>query len=169
VLTTERDRIGLEIEKLVRSYHNDCGALIAILQEVQRRYRHVSQYAMQVIADALDVHPAQVFSVVSYYRFLSTTPRGRFVIQLSDCIAHDAVERAAVARQLEKDLGIRFGETTVDGLFSLEHTGCIGMCDQGPVVSVNGRIHTQFTADRVGALLRDCLGGGDMVAAPGRD
>ena len=94
--------------------------------------------------------------MVSFYRFLSSEPKGRFVIRLSDCVSHSTAEKRAVARQLENDLGIRFGETSPDASFTLESMGCIGMCDQGPAISVNGRIYTQFTADRVGDMLNEC-------------
>ena len=152
---TERQQIERDVEMLVAVYGRERSSLIAILQEVQRRYRHVSEYAMQVIAHVLDIHPVEVYSVVSFYQFLSDTPAGKYVISLSDCIAHSNEQKDAVARQLETELGIRFGETSADGVFTLNHTGCIGMCDQGPVIRVNGRIYTEVTADKVGALISD--------------
>lgn len=154
---TERQQIERDVEMLAAVYGCQRNALITILQEIQRRYRHVSEYAMQVIAHRLDIHPVEVHSVVSFYRFLSEHQVGRFEILLSDCIAHDREKQTQVARQLELELGICFGETTADGNFSLDTTGCIGMCDQGPVLRVNGRIYTEVTADRVGALIADCV------------
>lgn len=131
--------------------------MITILQEIQRKHHYVSEYAMQVIAHVLDIHPVEVYSVVSFYHFLSERPQGQFVILLSDCIAHNSEEKAAVARQLETELGIQFGKTTQDGKFTLDRTGCIGMCDQGPVLRVNGRMYTEVTADKVGTLIADCV------------
>lgn len=169
MLFTERERLAKEIERMAQERGNERSALISILQELQRKYRHVSDYAMQVIAHALDIHPVEVFSVVSFYDFLSVSPKGRFVLQLSDCVAHSNTEKEAVARQLENDLGIAFGSTTHDGAFTLEKTGCIGMCDQGPVLSVNGRVYTQFTADQVGLVLRDCAAEGDVPGHSSRE
>ncbi|MBN2715759.1 MAG: NAD(P)H-dependent oxidoreductase subunit E [Deltaproteobacteria bacterium] len=154
---TERQQIERDVEMLVAVYGRERSALISILQDIQRKHRHVSEYAMQVIAHMLDIHPVEVYSVVSFYQFLSDTPAGRYVISLSDCIAHSKAQKDAVARQLETELGIRFGETSADGRFSLKRVGCIGMCDQGPVIRVNGRIYSEVSADRVGALISDCV------------
>ena len=92
---------------------------------------------MQVIADLLDIHPVEVHSVVSFYSFLDERPQGQFVIRLCRTITCDMAGKDHVARQLENDLGIEFGETTPDGKFSLEWANCLGMCDQGPAMLVN--------------------------------
>lgn len=154
---SERKQLEQDIEMLVSIYGAQRNALISILQEVQRKYRCVDDYAMQVIAHLLDIHPVEVFGVVSFYHFFSHTPKGQYVILLSDCIAHNAEQKRAVSRQLQNDLGISFGQTTPDGWVTLDKTGCIGMCDQGPVLRVNGRIYTEMTADKVGAVLSDCV------------
>ncbi|MBN2342873.1 MAG: NAD(P)H-dependent oxidoreductase subunit E [Deltaproteobacteria bacterium] len=156
MFATEREQLEQDIETFAAIYGNERSALISILQEVQRKHKHVSQYAMQVIAHVLDIHPVEVYSVVSFYHFLSEEPKGQYVISLSDCVAHNADAKRALARQLQNDLGIGFGETSSDGRFTLEKIGCIGMCDQGPVLRVNGRIYTEVTADRVGGLICDC-------------
>lgn len=154
---TDRQQVEQDVQTFVSVYGNERSALISILQEVQRKYKHVSEYAMQVIAHVLDIHPVEVYSVVSFYHFLSEHPKGQYVILLSDCIAHNAEAKQKVARQLQNDLGISFGETTPDGRFTLEKTGCIGMCDQGPVLRVNGRIYTEASADKVGPLISECV------------
>ena len=82
VLMTEQDRLRQSLEKLVDRYGRERDALLPILQEVQRRYFHVSEYAMQVIADLLDIHPVEVCAVVSFYSFLDFQPKGRFVIRV---------------------------------------------------------------------------------------
>ena len=65
-------------------------------------------------------------------------------------------EKIRVARQLENDLGIAFGETTKDGKFTLEWANCMGMCDQGPALLVNERVFTRVTPEQVHAILEDC-------------
>lgn len=154
---TERQQIERDVEMLVAVYGRERSSLISILQEIQRKYRHVSEYAMQVIAHVLDIHPVEVYSVVSFYHFFSDRPAGKYVILLSDCIAHNTEKKEAVARQLQTELGIRFGETSGDGKFTLNRTGCIGMCDQGPVIRVNGRIYSEVTADKIGTIISDCM------------
>ncbi len=111
---------------------------------------------MQVIADLLDIHPVEVHSVVSFYSFLNEGPQGPFVIRLCRTVTCDMAGKEQVARQLENDLGIRFGETTADGKFSLRWANCLGMCDQGPALLVNDQIHTRITAEKVHGILERC-------------
>jgi [NiFe] hydrogenase diaphorase moiety large subunit len=156
MLMTERERLVEELRALVDSFEGNRTALLPVLQTVQKKYRHVSDYAMQVLADLLRIHPVEVYSVVSFYSFLDHKPKGQFVIRLCRTISCDMQHKDRVARQLETDLGIRFGETTPDGKFSLEWAHCIGMCDQGPALLVNDGVHTHVTPERVHDILEGC-------------
>ena len=156
MLVSETDRLRADIEQLSQKYGRDRSALMPILQEVQRRQKHVSPLAMQLIADRLDIHPVEVHSVVSFYSFLDHTPKGRFVIRLCRTISCDLAGKERVARQLENDLGITFGQTTPDGYFTLEWANCIGMCDQGPALLINDKVYTRVTPDQVHDILEEC-------------
>ena len=127
-----------------------------ILQEVQRRHFRISAYCMQIIADLLDLHPVEVQSVVSFYSFLDENPRGQFVIRLCRTITCEMAGKDLVARQLQNDLGIAFGETTPDGKFTLQWANCLGMCDQGPALLVNDQIFTRVTPERIHLILEEC-------------
>jgi len=129
-----------------------------MLQEMQRRHYRISEYCMQVIADLLDIHPVEVHSVVSFYSFLDESSQGQFVIRLCQTITCDMAGKSDVARQLENDLGIGFGETTPDGKFSLQWANCLGMCDQGPALLVNEDVYTRVTPEAVNAILEECRG-----------
>jgi [NiFe] hydrogenase diaphorase moiety large subunit len=126
------------------------------LQSVQSKNGYVSDLAMQDIADMMGIHPVEVYGVVSFYGFLDTEAKGKFVIRLCQTVSCDMANKDAVARQLENDLGIEFGETTPDGYFTLEWASCIGMCDQGPAMLVNDRVYTKVAADQVADILADC-------------
>lgn len=156
MLVTERERLRDDIRRLAERYEHCRSGLLPILQEVQRKHRQISPYAMQVIADQLRIHPVEVQSVVSFYAFLDEDAKGRFIIRLCRTISCDLENKDRVARQLENDLGIRFGETTPDGMFTLEWANCIGMCDQGPAMLVNDRVYTRVTPDRVHEILEEC-------------
>lgn len=156
MLVTERERLREELVALADKYGHQRSALMPILQEVQRRHFRISDYCMQVIADLLDLHPVEVYSVVSFYRFLNEGPRGQFVIRLCRTITCEMAGKDQIARQLENDLGVKFGETTADGKFSLQWANCLGMCDQGPALLVNDQIFTRVTPDRVHVILEQC-------------
>jgi len=156
MLVTDRERLKEDIQKWMSTYGKDREALIPILQEVQKKYSSISEYSMQVIADMLDIHPVEVYSVVSFYAYLHSRPKGRYIIRLCRTISCDMANKSSVARQLCNDLGIDFGETTPDGKFSLEWANCLGMCDQGPAMMVNNRIYTHVTADKIKEILDEC-------------
>ena len=111
---------------------------------------------MQVIADVLDIHPVEVYSVVSFYSFLDDKPKGRFVIRLCQTISCDMFGKSRVAKQLENELGIKFGETTPDGKFTLEYTNCLGMCDRGPAMLVNNQVFTQVSPEKAHEIVEKC-------------
>ncbi len=156
MLVTERERLNEELRELAEQHGRARAALLPMLQHVQRKYNHISAYTMQVIADLLEIHPVEVHSVVSFYAFLGDRPRGRFVVRLCRTVSCDLAGKDRIARQLENDLGIPFGQTTGDGMFTLEWANCLGMCDQGPALLVNDRVYTGVTAQKVHEIIEEC-------------
>ncbi len=156
MLVTEQERLRDRIRELAKLNGNNRAALIPILQEVQKTHTHISEYAMQEIADQLGIHPVEVYSVVSFYAFLKDKPQGRFIIRLCQTVSCDMAGKDRVARQLMNDLGIDFGQTTADGKFSLEYASCLGMCDQGPAMLINDKVFTHVTPEQVHEILEEC-------------
>jgi len=156
MLVSEREQLRTNIERRIKDFGNNRSALIPVVQEVQLEYGHVSEYVMQVIADILQIHPVEVYGVVSFYSFIGHKQKGRFIIRLCRTLSCEMQGKDRVARQLENDLGISFGETTPDGNFTLEWVNCLGMCDQGPALLVNERIYTKVTPENVHSILEEC-------------
>ncbi|MEW6515557.1 MAG: NAD(P)H-dependent oxidoreductase subunit E [candidate division FCPU426 bacterium] len=156
MLESERLRLSKEIEDLAAHYHYQRQGLLPILQAIKSKHHHLSDFALQEVARLLSIHPVEVYGVVSFYSFLSTSQQGNFVIRLCRTISCDLAGKDAVARQLENELGIKFGETTPDGRFSLFWANCLGMCDQGPALLVNDYVFTRVTAERVFDILEAC-------------
>jgi [NiFe] hydrogenase diaphorase moiety large subunit len=127
-----------------------------VLQNIQKKYTRITEFAMQVTADLLNIHPVEIYGVVSFYSFLDQRPKGRFIIRLCRTISCDMLGKQRVAQQLENDLGIQFGETTPDGRFTLEWANCLGMCDQGPALLVNDQVFTHVTPERVHDIIEGC-------------
>jgi [NiFe] hydrogenase diaphorase moiety large subunit len=137
-----------------------------ILQAVQERYNHISEFSMQEVANLLDIHPVEVYSVVTFYAFLNAEKQGKFVIRLCRTISCDMQDKDKVARQLENELGIPFGQTTSDGKFTLEWANCLGMCDQGPALLVNDQVFTRMTAEKVHDVVEGCRRSFSVHPAP---
>ncbi len=156
MLLTEQDKLTKLITGLAEKNNFQRSALIPILQEVQKELGFVTKFAMQVIADQLGIHATEVYSVATFYHFINTQPKGKFIIRLSSDMASMMKGAKTIARQLENDLGIKMGETTPDGMFTLEWTSCIGMNDLAPAMMVNEEIFTNLTPQRANQIVRDC-------------
>ena len=156
MLLTEQEKEKALISQLTEKHAHQRSALIPILQAVQADYGYVSEFAMQHVADLLGIHAAEVYSVATFYQFINTKPKGKFIIRLSRDMSSIMKGAKVVARQLENDLGIKFGETTPDGMFTLEWTNCIGMNYQAPAMMVNNEIFSNLTPQRVHRIIEDC-------------
>lgn len=153
---TQQDQLRADLTALVEKLGPGRSSLIPILADVKRRFREVDSESMQTIADALDIHPVEVYSVASFYAFLHGAPEGQFVIRLCGTLACDFAGKEAVAEALTDELGVGFDETTSDGLFTLEWASCVGMCDQGPALLVNDEVHTRITPETAREIVAAC-------------
>ncbi len=156
MITTEKLKSCGELAELVERYGTERNALLPILQEIMERHHHISEAAMSEIAGLLNIHPAEVYGTATFYSFLKPEKTGRFKIRLCKTIVCDMQGKDKIADQLERDLGIRFGQTTADGIFSLEYANCLGACDEGPAMLVNFNLHTRLTPESVRDIIDDC-------------
>lgn len=104
---------------------------------------------MRETARYLNVTKARVYGVAGYYSMLSTVPRGRHIVRVCRspvCRMFGAFDLAA---QLERELGIRFGETTEDGLFTLEFSECLGRCNHSPTMMVGSRFYGRLDEEKI--------------------
>ena len=153
----DREKINQQIEDLKKKYGDDRSALMPILQDLQEIYGYLPDIIMQETAHALNIHPVEVEGVASFYSFFRTKEKqGKYVIRLCKTISCDLAGKDKVARQFENELGIKFGETTKDGMFTLEYTNCLGMCDQGPAVMVNDRLFARVDPEKASRIISDC-------------
>lgn len=156
MLLTEQDKQKALISELVEKNQAQRSALIPILQAVQDQFGYVSEFAMQYVAHLLDIHATEVYSVATFYHFINTEPKGKFIIRLSSDMSSMMKGARTIMRQLENDLGIKVGQTTADGMFTLEWTSCIGMNDLAPAMMVNNEIFTNVTPQRANQIIGDC-------------
>lgn len=155
MLVLEKNSLTEEIESLVELYGTERSALLPILQAVQRKHKYISEFAQQEVARLLDIHPVEVYSVVSFYSFLHSEPQGRNIVRLCQTISCDMSGKEAVAKAVERELGITFGQTTRDKRITLEYANCLGMCDQGPAMIVNDKVYTHLTPEKAINILND--------------
>ena len=125
------------VATICETFGHDRTRLLDILRAVERQIGFVPDAAVDALASELGMPRVDVAGVVSFYSFLSTEPRGRVVIRLCDDVPDRMQGADLVGAGLEEELGIRFGETTADRLFTLQHVSCIGMSDQAPAALFN--------------------------------
>ncbi len=134
--------------------------LLPILHAVNDSRGYIGEAVMQEIADYLDISATEVYGTTTFYSFFNLEPKGKFIIRLCRSISCELGNKSSIARTLEKELKIKFGETTRDKFFTLEYTNCIGMCDKGPAMLVNKKVYTQLTPAKAKKIITDLKKGG---------
>ena len=127
--------------------------LIAILHRIQAECGYLSEGQLEAVAQLMQIPLSKVTGVATFYHFFRLQPRGKYVINV--CMGTACYVKGAekVAARLMDELGIQFGETSKDGVFSLESTRCVGTCGLAPVVMVGDEVHGPLQPGQVSALL----------------
>ncbi|HHY69312.1 MAG TPA: NADH-quinone oxidoreductase subunit NuoE [Bacillota bacterium] len=143
----------LDIERIIEQNRGNRGALVQVLHYVQERLGYVPKDIQVKIAETLGVSLTEVYGVITFYSLFREKPRGKYII--SSCQGTACYVRGApdVLERLEKELGITAGDTTDDGLFTIEVVRCLGACGLAPVMTVNEDTHGRVTQDKVPAIL----------------
>lgn len=128
-------------------------ALIPILQDVQEKQGYLSREAVEEVGKALDMPVSKIYGVATFYNQFRFTPQGRFHIQVCRGTACHVKGSLAVLDTLKRELKVEAGETTRDGLFSLEVVACIGACGLAPVINVDGNFHANLTTQMIPSVL----------------
>ena len=149
-------QLGPEIvEAIVRARadeHPD-SHLISILHRVQSRFGFLSAERLDAVAQLLGMPAAAVSGVATFYHFFRLQPLGKY--RISICLGTACYVKGAseIADRLRQELGVDFGETSGDGLFTLEGARCLGTCGLAPVVMVGDEVHARMTPDQVPGML----------------
>jgi NADH:ubiquinone oxidoreductase subunit E len=137
------------IDDIIASYEARPTALIMILQEVQREYSYLPEEALRRVSERMDLALSQVYGVATFYRSFSLVPRGRHTVCVCTGTACHVRNSQSIVEKLERDLGIKRGQTTSDGELTLETVNCVGCCALGPVVIADERYWGHLTVGEV--------------------
>ncbi len=143
------------ITELLSRYPVKRSALLPLLNLAQREQGYVSEAAMKEIAKILDLTPPQVYETATFYTMLNLKPIGKFHIQICKSIMCGLVGSDDLIQWLQNRLGIRVGQTTGDGHFTLSAVECLGSCGTAPMMQINDDYYEQLTAEKVGRVLED--------------
>lgn len=143
----------IAIRSIVDRYHGERRQLLAMLRDVQRRYRHVPDEAITLLADALDLPRVHVEGTATFYHFLSRAHRGDVTIYLNTSATSGMAGLDDVRAAFEEAAGTAFGTTTTDRALGLYTTSCIGMSDQEPAALIDDIPFTNLTPSRARAIV----------------
>ena len=143
------------VETLATKYGTKRESLLPILQGIAEKNHYISTEAMIEVAWKLDLSTAEVYGTATFYSFLDTTPKGKYVIRVCKTIVCDMHGKKQIIKTLEDLLKIKVGETTHNRKFSLVETNCLGWCHKGPAMLVNDNVYTELTPKKVRDIICD--------------
>jgi len=149
------------LNQILQKYPKTDDNVIEILLEYQasKETNYISEEEIKTIANYLDTTLSHVYSVMSFYTLLSNgKPRGKYIIQVCNdvpCYLNDEIN---VLESIKRELGIKVSQTTKDQLFTLEHTSCIGCCNQGPAMRINDQVFADLNDKNIKEILSQFKG-----------
>lgn len=144
-----------EIDKIIGNYKGDSSAIIPILQDTQDVLGYVPKDAISYVAEKMDVSPAKIYGIATFYAQFRFQPMGKHVIMLCEGTACHVNGAKLISGAITDELGIDGGETTEDGLFTLEKVACIGCCSLAPVMLINDETYAKLTPDATRKIIKE--------------
>ncbi len=141
------------VEAAVNANRDRIGALLPVLHAIQDKLGHVPPDAVPMIANALNLSRAEVHGVISFYHDFRTEPPGEHTVHLCRAEACQAMGARELEQHARERLGVGYGQTTADGLFTLEPVYCLGNCACAPSIRINDDIHARVSAARFDELI----------------
>lgn len=139
----------------LKEYPRERSSLIPLLQRTQLSFGYLPGDALEEIAQYLSVPVSSIYGVATFYSQFRFTPLGKYVIKICHGTACHVMGSSNIAQALEEDLGIKEGETTEDGLITLERVACLGCCSVAPAIMINDKVYGRMTHDKMRKIIRD--------------
>ena len=148
-----------KIKEICGRYSDEKTPLIMILSDIQKEFGYVPLEVQEIVSAETGISVAEIYGVVTFYSFFSLEPKGKYVIGC--CLGTACYVKGAqqIIDQFCELLGIKPGETTADGLFTIDALRCIGACGIAPAVSINGKVYPKLVPSMVRGIIEDLRGG----------
>lgn|SRR5450759_1988455 len=150
---TKASDIVVKTKQIVKKHGGDKSSLIAVLQDIQEAFNYLPKQALTTAAKTMNMPLSRVYEAATFYTAFSLKPRGENVVRICKGTACHVRGASALQDKFERTLGIKPGEMTHDGKFSLETVNCVGACALGPIVVINTEYHGQMTMNKVDKLI----------------
>lgn len=144
-----------KINEICKRYVNENTPLMMILSDIQREYGYIPLEVQELVSKNTGISVAEIYGVVTFYSFFSLNPKGKYVIGC--CLGTACYVKGAqqVIDKFSEILGIKPGETTPDGMFTLDALRCLGACGIAPAVSVNGKVYPKVAVNAVPGIIEE--------------
>ena len=144
-----------KINEICDRYVNDKTPLMMILSDIQKEYGYIPLEVQEIVSQKTGISVAEIYGVVTFYSFFSLQPKGQYVIGV--CLGTACYVKGAqqVLDKFSEIIGIKPGETSADGLFTLDALRCIGACGIAPAVTINGKVYPKLTVDAVPGVIAE--------------
>ena len=144
------------LDEILKRHNYDSSSVIAVMQDIQKKYRYLPQEALTYIAKALHLSEAKVYGVATFYENFSLDPKGRYVIKVCDGTACHVRKSVPILEEFRNVLGLSEDKPTSDDmLFTLETVSCLGACGLAPVCTVNHKVHAAMTPEKARELIQE--------------
>ena len=144
-----------KIEEICNRYSAENTPLMMILSDIQKEYGYIPLEVQELVSAKTGVSVAEIYGVVTFYSFFSLQPKGKYIIGC--CLGTACYVKGAqqVIDKFSEILGIKPGETTEDGLFTIDALRCIGACGIAPAVSINGKVYPKVAVSAVPGIVEE--------------
>lgn len=144
-----------QINEICSRYEGERTPLMMILSDIQKEYGYIPLEVQELVSERTGISVAEIYGVVTFYSFFSLKPKGQYVIGC--CLGTACYVKGAqqVIDKFSELLGVGTGETTEDGLFTIDALRCIGACGIAPAVSINGQVYPKVTVDAVPGIIAE--------------
>ena len=144
------------VDEIIEKRGNQPSAVIAVLQDIQEKYRYLPREVFPHLAKRLGVGEAHLYSVATFYENFSLEPKGKYVIRICDGTACHVRKSVPILERLRGELGLSAAKVTTDDLlFTVETVSCLGACGLAPVITVGDKVYPAMTPDKASALLAE--------------
>ena len=150
-----RSEVEADVRAICASVKDEPSPLMIVLSAIQKKYGYIPLEVQEVVSQEMGIPVAEIYGVVTFYGFFSLNPKGKYVIGICLGTACYVKQSQLVLDKFSSLLGIKPGETTEDGLFTIDTVRCLGACALSPAISINGNVYPKVKPSDVAKIIDD--------------
>lgn len=150
-----RSEVETDVRAICASVKDEPSPLMIVLSAIQKKYGYIPLEVQEVVSQEMGIPVAEIYGVVTFYGFFSLNPKGKYVIGICLGTACYVKQSQLVLDKFSSLLGIKPGETTEDGLFTIDAVRCLGACALSPAISINGNVYPKVKPSDVAKIIDD--------------